>query len=69
MPKVAIIIVNYNGEKYLPHLFESLRKQTSKDWQIFILDNGSADNSVSVIKKELANFSIPNFFEKIPISS
>ncbi|OGH60063.1 MAG: hypothetical protein A2725_00230 [Candidatus Magasanikbacteria bacterium RIFCSPHIGHO2_01_FULL_33_34] len=64
MVKLTVQLLVWNGEKYLPHLFESLRKQTSKDWQIFILDNGSADNSVSVIKKELANFSIPNFFEE-----
>jgi len=52
MPKVAVIIVNYNGQKYLPDLFNSLRKVNypENDWQIIMVDNNSTDNSIQYTK-------------------
>ncbi|MEK7509042.1 MAG: glycosyltransferase family 2 protein [Patescibacteria group bacterium] len=44
---VAIQLVTWNGAKYLSPLLASLRDQTYKDWQIFIWDNGSTDNTVA----------------------
>ncbi len=64
MVKLTVQLLVWNGEKYISHLFESLRRQTSRDWQIYILDNGSSDNSVEAIKKELENFNIPCHFEE-----
>ncbi len=53
MPKVAIIIVNWNGMKYLPDLFESLAKvdYPKESWQIFFVDNASSDNSVEWVRE------------------
>ncbi|MBT3539121.1 glycosyltransferase family 2 protein [Candidatus Parcubacteria bacterium] len=53
MNKLFVHLVTWNGEKYIPHLFESLKKQTFKDWQLVILDNGSTDKTVEKIKGEL----------------
>ena len=52
MKKVAVIIVNYNGKKYLPDLFGSLAKTQypENDWQIIMVDNKSADDSVQYIR-------------------
>ncbi len=58
MSKLSVQLVVWNGSKYIPHLFESLRKQSCQDWSLIILDNGSKDNTVEVIKKELENFVI-----------
>lgn len=57
--KLTVHLVAWNGAKYIPHLFESLRKQTCKDWFLYIIDNDSKDDTVELIKKELENFSIP----------
>ncbi|OGH82268.1 MAG: hypothetical protein A2373_03635 [Candidatus Magasanikbacteria bacterium RIFOXYB1_FULL_40_15] len=62
--KLTVQLLTWNGEKYIPHLFESLRKQTYQDWQIYILDNGSIDGTVSVIKQELKNFNRACHFEE-----
>ncbi len=59
MPKLSVHLVAWNGEKYIPYLFESLRKQICKDWFLYIVDNDSKDNTVDLIKKELENFSVP----------
>ncbi|MCF7872323.1 glycosyltransferase family 2 protein [Candidatus Woesearchaeota archaeon] len=49
--KIAVIIVNYNGKKYLKECLDSLRIQTYKYYGIILVDNGSVDGSVNFIKK------------------
>jgi GT2 family glycosyltransferase len=53
MPKVAVIIINWNGMKYLPELFESLAKVNypKESWQIFLVDNASSDKSVEWVRE------------------
>ncbi len=57
--KLSVHLVAWNGAKYIPCLFDSLRRQTFKDWSLLIVDNNSADNTVEAIKKELADFPVP----------
>ena len=56
--KLAVQLLTWNGEKYIPHLFNSLRAQTFTDWKLYILDNNSSDNTLEAVKKELNNFSV-----------
>ena len=58
--KLSVHLVTWNGAKYVPFLFDSLRKQTFKDWELFVLDNASQDTMRDAMKKELENFSVPN---------
>lgn len=58
MRKLSIHIVTWNGAKYIPYLFDSLRKQTFKDWQLLVVDNNSQDGTLELIRKELENFSV-----------
>lgn len=51
LPKTSIIIVNYNGEKFLPKLLNSLKKTRYSNYEIIIVDNASADNSIEIIEK------------------
>ncbi len=51
--KLSVHLVTWNGEKYIPELFESLKKQTYTDWQLVVLDNASEDNTVKCIQQEL----------------
>lgn len=50
MPKVSIITASYNYEKYIRETIESVMSQTFQDWEMIIIDDGSTDNSVEVIK-------------------
>ncbi|WP_029232766.1 glycosyltransferase family 2 protein [Butyrivibrio sp. VCB2006] len=52
MRTVAVIIPNFNGKKYLADCLRSLRKQTFKDFEVILVDNGSEDGSVSFVQKE-----------------
>lgn len=49
--KVAFIIVCWNNEDLIEECFESIKKQTYKNNAVFLIDNGSKDNSVSKAKK------------------
>lgn len=48
---VAVIIVNWNGKKLLKNCLEALAVQTFKDFQTFLVDNGSVDGSVEFIQE------------------
>lgn len=47
---LSVVIVNYNGQKYMAKLLSSLTNQTYKHCEIIIVDNASSDGSVEFIK-------------------
>lgn len=51
MSKVAVIIPNYNGIKYLDDCLSSLREQTFSDFRIVVVDNASTDDSIDFIER------------------
>ena len=52
--KVSIIIPIYNMEKYLEECLDTAIGQTLKDIEIICVNDGSQDNSLSIIKKYMA---------------
>ena len=52
MPKISIIISTWNSGKVLPQCLDSLAKQTFKDFEVIIVDNGSSDNSIEDLSKK-----------------
>lgn len=48
--KVSIITASYNYEKYIKETIESVINQTFQNWEMIIVDDGSIDNSVEIIK-------------------
>lgn len=48
-PLVSIIIVNWNGKKWLKKLFDSLLSQTYKKFEIIFVDNASSDDSIKFV--------------------
>lgn len=45
-PLISVLIVNFNGRKYLAECLDSLAKQTFRDFEIVLVDNGSKDDSL-----------------------
>jgi len=43
-PFLSIVVLCYKVEKYLPQCLESIRRQTFKDFEVIIVDDGSPDN-------------------------
>lgn len=55
LEKVTILLVNYNGKKYLEKCIESLYRQTYLNMSILIVDNCSDDGSVKFLKDRYPN--------------
>jgi len=55
---ISIIIVNYNGKKWLKKLFDSLFCQTYKNIEIIFVDNGSTDDSVKFIENNYCDVKV-----------
>lgn len=51
MAKVSIIIPCYDQGQFLEETLESVWKQTYKDWECIIIDDGSTDNTFELAKK------------------
>lgn len=49
MPKVSVIIPNYNHARYLRQRIESVLGQTYRDFELILLDDFSTDESRSII--------------------
>ena len=49
-PKVSVIMPVYNSEKHLFHSINSILTQTLIDFEFIIIDDGSNDNSLNIIK-------------------
>lgn len=47
---VSVIMPIFNGEKYLKEAIESILNQTFTDFEFIIIDDGSSDNSLDIIK-------------------
>ncbi len=47
--KISIIIVNYNGQKFLDRLIESINDQTYRNFEVLLVDNSSSDNSIDYV--------------------
>lgn len=48
--KVSIITPCYNAAPYIQRTITSVQAQTISDWEMIIVDDGSTDNSVSIVQ-------------------
>lgn len=51
MPKFSIIIPVYNVEKYIDGCLKSVMNQTYKDYEVIVVNDGTKDNSMDIVKK------------------
>src|SRR5262245_4068812 len=49
MERVSIIVPNWNGADLLAVCLESLRRQTFREFVVYVIDNGSTDHSVALM--------------------
>ena len=54
-PLISVLMSVYNGEKYLAEAIESILEQTYENFEFIIINDGSTDGSLDVIKKYINN--------------
>lgn len=58
---IAIIMATYNGEKFLEEQLDSIRKQHHENWSLHVSDDGSSDNTLTIIQEFSQRISQPIF--------
>lgn len=52
MPRVDVLVLNYNGERFLRACLDSLLRQTYADARLILVDNSSQDGSAALVQGE-----------------
>ena len=55
MKSISVVMPVYNGAKYIRESIESVLMQSFKDFEFIIVDDGSTDNTESIIKSYIDN--------------
>lgn len=63
---ITVFTPTYNRDKLIYNLFQSLEKQDSKDFEWLIVDDGSTDNTATIIQKckSISSFPIRYYYKK-----
>ena len=49
MARVTILMATYNGERFLSDQLNSFDCQTFSDWDLWVSDDGSSDNTKNIL--------------------
>lgn len=60
--KVSIVMCTYNGEKYIREQLDSIIAQTYPIYELIIQDDGSTDNTMSIVREYEAKYSFVKSF-------
>ena len=47
----AILMATFNGQEYIREQIDSIISQTYEDWDLYIRDDGSKDETLNIIKE------------------
>ena len=48
---IAILMATYNGAEFLNEQIDSILKQSAQNWELFVHDDGSVDQTVDILNK------------------
>jgi GT2 family glycosyltransferase len=51
-PDLSVVVINWNGRDYLRACLESLACQETVDFEVIVVDNGSRDGSLEMVRSE-----------------
>jgi len=57
-PKVTIMILNYNGLRWLPNCLSSVARTDYSNLDVCLVDNGSVDGSLEYVRKNFPSVKV-----------
>jgi len=48
---VSIVVPSYNAESFVGQFIENIKSQSYSNWELIIVDDGSLDNTIEIIKE------------------
>ena len=64
MVKVSVVVPVYNAEQYLKQCLDSIQRQTLKDIEIIMIDDGSTDGSAAICRQYLSDRRFSYYFKE-----
>lgn len=61
--QIDIVIPNYNGKVFLQSCLQSLQRQSFSDFTVIVVDNGSTDGSVELLKQDFPEVTLLSWSE------
>jgi GT2 family glycosyltransferase len=58
LPFISVIVVNFNGKRFLEPCFSSLARQTYPAFEVILVDNASSDGSVEFVRERFPDVKI-----------
>ena len=58
-PTVSVVVVNWNRRELLKACLESLARQTYRNYEVIIIDNGSGDGSPALVEELAGGYPVP----------
>lgn len=62
-PRLTVVIPNWNGVRFLKLCLASLRDQSFEDFETIVVDNGSTDGSVELVKNDFPEVHVLHMVE------
>ncbi len=50
LPRVSVIVVVLNGERFLREALDSVARQSFTDWELLVVDDGSTDSTSDIVR-------------------
>lgn len=57
--KVAVLVCTYNGERYLREQLDSIAAQSHSNWEMWVSDDGSTDDTCAILEDYRARWPQP----------
>ncbi|PAB52809.1 glycosyltransferase, partial [Lactobacillus johnsonii] len=62
--KISVLIPTYNSAKTIVEALESIKNQTYQNWEIILINDGSQDETETILRRYLGNTKLPLKYTK-----